>query len=151
MSSTEMKVLIFSLNNEFYGINIMDVERILGFEKPTLIPDVPHFMEGVINYETGILPIINLKKKFSLNPQSSNDQDSKIVVTKEQTNKFGILVDNVYEVKDINTSSIEMSKAITSAISGRYIEGLIKLEDNKIVILLNLSKVLTEEENQIIF
>ena len=122
MSSTEMKVLIFSLNNEFYGINIMDVERILGFEKPTLIPDV---MEGVINYETGILPIINLKKKFSLNPQSSNDQDSKIVVTKEQTNKFGILVDNVYEVKDINTSSIEMSKAITSAISGRYIEGLI--------------------------
>ncbi|MNI84798.1 purine-binding chemotaxis protein [compost metagenome] len=92
-----------------------------------------------------------MKKKFSLNPQSSNDQDSKIVVTKEQTNKFGILVDNVYEVKDINTSSIEMSKAITSAISGRYIEGLIKLEDNKIVILLNLSKVLTEEENQIIF
>lgn len=150
MSSNEMKVLIFSLNNECYGINIMDVERILGYEKPTLIPDVPHFMEGVIDYETGILPIINLKKKFSLSKSKENEQESKIVVAKEEKNKFGILVDNVYEVKDIDISSIEKSQAITSALSGRYIEGLIKLQD-KIVILLDLSKVLTEEENQIIF
>ena len=152
MSSSEMKVLIFSLNQESYAVNIMEVERILGYEVPTLIPDVPDFIQGVINYETGILPIIDLKKKFSLIDAEAHDKerDSKIIVTNDSENKFGILVDNVYEVKDIKTTSIENNQAVSSGVSGSYIEGLIKL-DNKIVILLDLSKVLTEEESESIF
>ena len=54
------------MNGERYAIDIGDVERILGYIKPTEVPDVPDFVEGVINYEDKILPIINLSKKFSM-------------------------------------------------------------------------------------
>ncbi|MCJ7690699.1 MAG: chemotaxis protein CheW, partial [Clostridiaceae bacterium] len=59
MKDQDIKILIFSINNEYYATNIMEVERILGYEKSTKIPDSPAFVEGVINYEEKILPIIS--------------------------------------------------------------------------------------------
>ena len=61
----EMTVLIFELNDEYYAANIDDVERILRFKNATPMPDAPDFVEGVINYEDIVLPIIDLKKKFN--------------------------------------------------------------------------------------
>lgn len=149
MSSSEMKILIFSLNGEHYATDIMDVERILGYETPTTLPEVPYFMEGVINYEQSILPIINLSKKFSFS-NTEKTSESKIVVIKEREVKLGIVVDNVYEVRDVRMELVEKPKAIATNISNRYIKGLIRLQD-KIIILLDLVKLLSEEEKLQIF
>ena len=144
MANKEIKLLIFSLNGEHYATNIMDVERILGYETPTGLPDAPNFVDGVINYEDSILPIVNLSKKFGF-ATKLNLAETKIIVVKESGSKIGIIVDNVYEVKDVEVDLIENPPAIASSISRRYIKGLIRLKDN-IVILLDLSKILTEEE-----
>ncbi|WP_160670610.1 chemotaxis protein CheW [Clostridium sp. C8-1-8] len=144
MANKEIKLLIFSLNGEHYATNIMDVERILGYEAPTGLPDAPNFVDGVINYEDSILPIVNLSKKFGF-ATKLNLAETKIIVVKESGSKIGIIVDNVYEVKDVEVDLIENPPAIASNISRRYIKGLIRLKDN-IVILLDLSKILTEEE-----
>ena len=149
MDQNEMKILIFDLNEEYYAADILDVERILGYEKTTEMPDVPSFVEGVINYEDSILPIINLSKKFKLSSMIDKDK-TKIIVVKRDEKKFGIVVDNVYEVTDINMKAVEEAPSITNSISKKYIKGLVKLKD-RIIILLNMVNILNEEEEDMIF
>lgn len=146
MDSKEIKVLIFCINKEYYATDIMEVERILGFEEPTKLPDSPQFVQGVINYEGRILPIISLSDRFGL-PKGKIDSESKIIVAKQDGNKIGIIVDVVSEVKDIDVGRIETPPEIISGISKRYIKGLIKIDD-RIIIFLNLATILTEEEKE---
>lgn len=150
MSNKEMKILIFLINDEYFGIDIMEVERILPFSPLTEIPDSPNFVDGVINYEGSILPIINLKKKFSMkNIVGSNEDETKIIVSKQDQCKYGVMVDLVSEVKDISMDIVEETPEIVKGISERYIKGLIKLDD-KIVILLNLYTILTDDEKKLL-
>ncbi|SFC60183.1 chemotaxis protein CheW [Clostridium uliginosum] len=149
MASNEMKILIFSLNDEHYATDIKDVERILGYEEPTVLPEAPSFVKGVINYQESILPIISLSKKFNFG-EDKDTENRKIIVVKRDDKKFGIIVENVYEVKDIDNDLIEVSPPITASISRTYIKGLIRLGNN-IVILLDLDKILSLEEEQSIF
>lgn len=149
MASNENKMLIFGLNGEHYATDIKEVERILGYQEPTVLPDAPTFVKGVINYEQSILPIISLSKKFNLG-EDKEDENRKIIVVKRNENKFGIIVENVYEVRDVSSDLMETAPPITATIDRKYIAGLIKLEDN-IVILLDLEKILTSEDEENIF
>ncbi len=149
MEDKELKVLVFGLNGEYYATDILDVERILGYEEATEMPDVPKFVKGVINHQSKILPIISLSKKFSFLESDVSDQ-TKIIVVKNDNRKFGVIVDNVYEVTDVDNTSFEEAPPITTTISKKFIKGLIK-QDSKIVILLNISNILSEEEEEQIF
>lgn len=144
MENKELKVLIFSINDEYYATDIMEVERILGYEPSTKLPDVPDFVDGVINYEGKVLPVISLAKRFDIenNKITSN---SKLIVVKYENGKIGVIVDLVSEVKDVNNDNIEEPPEVVSGISKRYLKGLIKI-DNKIIIFLNMSQILSEEE-----
>lgn len=146
MDTSEMKILIFNINGEYYATDIMEVERILGYETPTKLPDAPEFVDGVINYEGKILPIISLSRRFNLQVTDLK-KDSKIIVAKEGENKIGIIVDVVSEVRDVNAETVENPPEVVSGISRRYIKGLIKL-DKQIIIFLNLSSILTDEEKK---
>ncbi|MBU3185987.1 chemotaxis protein CheW [Clostridium estertheticum] len=144
MKQEDIKVLVFSVNGEQYATSILEVERILEYEKSTKVPDSPQFVEGVINYEDSILPVITLTKRFNLEA-SEIGKDSKIIVTKQKESKIGIIVDFVSEVKDVGKDNIEDSPELITGISKRYIKGLIKI-DGKIIIYLNISAILTDEE-----
>ena len=149
MSDKDLKTLIFELNGGKYATDIKEVERILGYEQPTVVPEAPFFVEGVINYEENILPVINLSKKFKLKEQGKND-DRKIIVVKRQEKKFGIIVDSVYEVRDISGECIEEAPVITNDKKRNYIKGLMKIEQN-IIILLDLQKILSLQDEENIF
>lgn len=149
MTTDEVKMLIFGLDGEKYSTDIKAVERILGYEEPTLLPDVPSFVKGVINYEESILPIISLSEKFNLGLDKESET-RQIIVVKRQEKKFGIIVENVYEVRDIAESLIEKAPVITRSKERKYISGLIRLENN-IVILLDLEKILTTQDEENIF
>ena len=144
MKQEDIKVLVFSVNGEEYATSILEVERILEYEKSTKVPDSPKFVEGVINYEDSILPIITLTKRFN-QEASEIGKDSKIIVTKQSNSKIGIIVDFVSEVKDVSKDNVEDSPEIIKGISKRYIKGLIKI-DGKIIIYLNILAILTDEE-----
>jgi purine-binding chemotaxis protein CheW len=148
VSENTIKLLLFNLNNESFAIDIMQVERILGYVDPTVIPDAPAFVKGVINYEGMILPIINLGIKFHL-IASEIEENTKIIVTKYGGTRTGIIVDLVSEVLNANLGDIETPPDIMAGISKRYIKGLIKRND-KIIIFLDMSNVLTEEEKKLI-
>ncbi|AJD28919.1 purine-binding chemotaxis protein CheW [Clostridium botulinum] len=148
MDISEAKVLIFKINGEYYAADIMEIERILGYEETTNLPDAPSFVEGVINYQDKILPVVSLARKFNLKEEEIKNE-AKIIVVKEEENKLGIIVDVVSEVKDVKLDNIEQPPEIVAGISKRYIKGLIKIE-NQIIIFLNLSTILTEEEKSMI-
>lgn len=143
-----VKILIFVVNKEYYAADIMQVERILGHEVSTKIPDVPDFVDGVINYEGNILPVISLAKRFNL-PSSDITNETKVIVSKLEDGKVGIIVDLVSEVRDIALNDIEETPNVVSGISKRYIKGLIKIDSN-IVIFLDISKILTDEEKELL-
>lgn len=144
----ELKLLVFNIGEQFFSGDIMEVERILTYETPTKLPDSPDFLEGVINYEGNILPIISLAKRFNVATVNSTDKNkSCIIVTRYGNKALGIIVDAVNEVKSVSEDSIEDAPEISSAIAKRYIRGLVKTED-KIIILLHLSNVLSEEEKE---
>lgn len=149
MATKEVKMLIFGLNEEKYSTDIKAVERILGYEKPTLLPEAPNFVKGVINYEDSVLPIISLSEKFKLGLDKESET-RQIIVVKRQEKKFGIIVENVYEVRDVDESLIEEAPAITGTEERKYISGLIRLENN-IVILLDLEKILSTQDEENIF
>lgn len=149
MDNKEVKVLIFGLNDEMYATNIVEVERILGYEEPTVLPEAPEFVRGVINYEDNVLPIISLGIKFKLGLEKALE-NRKIIVVKRKEKKFGIIVENVYEVRDVENRLIEEAPEITNTTERHYISGLIKLEEN-IVIMLDLGKILSEEDEDNIF
>lgn len=143
-----VKILIFSLNNEYFSTDINQVERIISFEQPTPLPESPNFIEGVLKHEEKILPIINMNKKLGFLDKDSVNK--KIIIVKREEKKFGIIVDNVYEVKDIEKNLLEEVPQITTGINRKYIKNLIKLED-KIVILLDLECILRREDEMTIF
>lgn len=149
MADNDNKILIFGLSNEKYATNITEVERILGYVELTVLPETPDFVKGVIDYEDSILPIISLTNKFKLGEEKISET-TKIIVAKRKEKKFGVIVDNVYEVTDINNGKIEETPEITNTVERKYISGLMKL-DNQIVILLDLDRILSSEDEDNIF
>ena len=146
----EMKVLIFCLNDEYYAANIDDVERILRFKNATPMPDAPDFVEGVINYEDVVLPVINIKKKFKLKDDIKTVEEPKVISMKIGDKRLGIIVDSVCEVSNIARSKYEETPDITKNSINNYVKGLIKLED-KIIILINIENILSEQEEELIY
>jgi purine-binding chemotaxis protein CheW len=139
----ERKVIIFKLGNEEFACDIQHVERILGYVEPTKIPEAPYYVEGVINYQESILPIINLKRKFNMDYNESSDK--KIIVVKSNQRTVGFLVDTVLEVSDIRNENIETSPDIVTASKNRYIQNIIKLS-GRIILEINPDKILSKDD-----
>ena len=145
----EFKLLIFRLEKQCFAADIREVERILTYEEPTKIPDSEDFLEGVINYQDGILPVISLAKKFGIDTLESKENDGAIIVTRSKEGSVGIKVEVVNEVISMNLDDLEDTPEISSSISKRYIKGIIKDKNkNGIILLLNLNEILSKDEKK---
>lgn len=144
----DIKILIFKIGEQTFAADIRGVERILNYEEPTKLPDSEDYLEGVINYQEGILPIISLSKKFGIETVGNSIKGS-IIVAKDNENTLGIIVDSVNEVITLNPEDLEDTPNISSNISKRYISGIIKNKSkNTIILLLRLNELLSSEEKE---
>ena len=150
MEKIENKMLIFRLGEECYSAYISEIERILEYTEAVQIPDAPSFVEGVINYEGHVMPVINLCRKFKLDCCNNNCKDFKIIVVKRENRKFGVIVNNVYEVSSVCDEMLEKVPSITLSENNNYIKGLVKV-DSKIIILLDMESLLSKEDIDQIF
>src|ERR1043165_2421464 len=97
--------LTFTLQNEEYGIEILKVQEIKGFSKITPIPNAPAFVRGVMNLRGTVVPIIDLRARFSMDAKDY-DQFTVIIVVNVGTRVVGLLVDTVSDVLNIPTDAI---------------------------------------------
>lgn len=140
----EKQLVVFSLANEDYGVDITSVESIIKMQAITSIPQAPAVVEGVTNLRGMVLPVVNLRKRFNL-PGGENDKNTRIIVSAINGLKVGMIVDGVSEVLRIQDQVIEPTPPMVSTVDTAFITGIIKLE-GRLVILLDLARVLNLEE-----
>ncbi|MEW6012066.1 MAG: chemotaxis protein CheW [Elusimicrobiales bacterium] len=137
------KFLTFFLDKEEYGIEILKVQEIIGVMPVTPIPKMPDYVKGVINLRGRIIPVIDLRLKLSM-PSAPLTEETCFIVVKSQNIFVGVIVDRVSEVTDISGENIENTPDV-ALINSDYIMGIGK-ENGKVRILLDIDKVLTQEE-----
>lgn len=148
--STEslIQLVSFTLDKEEFGIDILKVQEINRTPNITRVPNCPDFIEGVINLRGRIVPIIDLRKRFGMRATEQN-KDTRIIVVEVLSKVVGFIVDSVSEVLRIPHSVIDAPPALVAGIRAEFIEGIGKLE-NRLLILLNLEKILSSTELQTI-
>ena len=140
-----LQLVIFQLGGEEFGVEIMQVQEIIRMPEITRIPQSPVYVEGVINLRGKIIVVINLDTRFDLNSKELDD-DSRIIIVEVGDNVVGMVVDSVSEVLRLSTSNVEPAPEIISAkIKADYLKGVGKLDD-RLLILLDLERVLSDEE-----
>jgi purine-binding chemotaxis protein CheW len=142
------QLVVFQLSNEFYGVDIGDVNTIIRMQEVTQVPQTPSFVEGVINLRGSIIPVIDLRKRFALEVGAIT-KSSRIVVVEATGQMIGMIVDAVAETLRIHTDSIEPPSPVIAGIDVEYLRGIGKIDD-RLLILLNLDKVLTGQETDVI-
>ncbi|WP_407356429.1 chemotaxis protein CheW [Methanolobus sp. WCC5] len=147
-SSKELlQLVICQLASEEFGIEISRVKEIIRIPDITKIPQVPDYVEGIINLRDRIIPVIHLAERFGL-AREVKDEDSRIVVVEIGNLTAGMVVDSVTEVLRMSGDDIEPAPdIIVSGVSEKYIRGVGKLED-RLLILLDIDMVFTEEQKQ---
>lgn len=149
-ADNQNKFLSFYLGNEEYGLEILRVREIIGIIDITPLPQTPDYVKGVINLRGKIIPVIELRSKFSMPSVPYTEQTCVIVVEvseDDSTDQFqmGVIVDNVSEVLDIAREQIEPPPDFGCRINTDYILGMGKVKE-RVVILLDINKVMTEAE-----
>jgi len=138
------KFLTFHLAGEDYGIEIAHVTEIIGIQKITEVPDMPDFVKGVINLRGKVIPVMDVRLRFRLEPRDYDDRTCIIVVDIRGT-AVGLVVDKVNEVADIPPEQIEPPPMSNQASASRFIHGMGKI-GNEVKILLTIDRLLFDEE-----
>ena len=134
--------LTFRLGVESYGIEILKVQEIRGYETPTAIANAPDFIKGVINLRGVIVPILDLRIKFQL-AQANYDEFTVAIILNVAGRVVGVVVDSVSDVLTLATDSIRATPEFASAaFDTKYITGLATV-DERMLILLDIEKLMT--------
>ena len=142
----EEQYVAFYLAGQTYGVNIEVVFEINRITAITRVPRTPEFVEGVINLRGKIIPVIDLCKRFNLNLAETSSSNMTIIV-ELGGNTIGMIVDGVSEVVRVPLDSIEPPPPMIHGIEANYLKG-ISILDGKLMILLNMEKVLYETEEK---
>lgn len=143
-TDAEEQLVIFSLAKESYGVDIGKVSEIIRPQDITRVPRTPKFMEGVINLRGKVIPVISLRKVFYL-PTEDHTKETRIVVVDIEGQQTGIMVDAVTEVLRISSTAVEPPASVITNADCDYFLGIAKL-DNQMVTLLDLDKILSQEQ-----
>lgn len=132
----EKQYVVFRLGQEEYGLEIMNVQEIIIPTQLTKLPNTPPYFVGVFNLRGHIIPLIDLKIRFSLESSEKNEESRIIVIRLDKP--VGILVDSIHEVIMIGSQEIENSQQISAGINKEFITGIAKKEE-RLIILVNLA------------
>lgn len=139
------KYLTFELGKEFYGLEILKVQEIIGIMKVTSVPRTPDYVRGVINLRGKVIPVIDLRLKFGMEGIEDTDRTCVIVVQVGDSDRaitMGIIVDEVSEVLEVASDQIEPAPSFGSSVNTDFILGMGKV-GQRVIMLLDVDKVLS--------
>ena len=148
MADREGKYLTFSLANEEYGIGILKIKEIIGMMPITSVPQTPEFVKGVINLRGKVIPVLDLRRRFGMEPMDYTERTCIIVVEIAGTAgnvMIGVVVDSVSEVLSIKAEVIEETPTFGTKLNTDYILGMAKIGKG-VKILLDIDRVLGADE-----
>lgn len=134
----------FRLEDETYGINVMQVQEVLRYTEIAPVPGAPDYVLGIINLRGNVVTVIDTRARFGLQPGEVSD-NSRIVIIESDKQVIGILVDSVAEVVYLKSSEIDSAPNVGTDESAKFIQG-VSNRDGQLLILVDLNKLMTDEE-----
>ena len=147
LDQSEDKILqyvTFRLDDETYGINVMQIQEVLRYSEIAPVPGAPHYVLGIINLRGNVVTVIDTRTRFGLSQSDVSDQ-TRIVVLELEGQVVGVLVDSVAEVVYLKESEIETAPNVGNDESARFIQGVCN-KNGELIILVEFEKMLSEEE-----
>ena len=141
---TGNEYLAFTLGAEEYGIDILRVQEIRGYENPTRIANVQSFIKGVINLRGLIVPIVDMRIKFNIG-NASYDNLTVVIILNINNRIVGMVVDSVSDVTTLGADQIRPAPAMASMLDSSYLIGLGTIDD-RMLILVDIDKLMLSEE-----
>jgi purine-binding chemotaxis protein CheW len=143
-TADSMQLVSFKLGEETYGIEITKIREIILMGPITRIPETPHYVKGLINLRSTVIPVIDLRARFGLAEGESTDE-SRIMVLNVGNRTIGIVVDAVSEVLRVSGDQISEAPPTVASLGNEYMTGLVRLEE-QLLILLDIDQLFGEEE-----
>jgi purine-binding chemotaxis protein CheW len=139
----DIQLVSFRVGTQEFAFDILQVERILRHVAPAPLPKAPDFLEGVVPYEGGAVPVVDLRKRFDLDAPTREETRLMVVDLGEQ--RVGVLVDEVREVLRVDSTTISAPGPMVSGLAAAYISGIVTRPERTIIIL-NARKLLSSTE-----
>jgi len=140
------KFAIFKIGDEDFGVGINRVVEILKSQKIYSLPELPDFLSGVINVRGDVVPLLDLRLRFGMH---ASEKKGRIIIVRSEGEKIGLLVDEIDEIISLAAEDLIAPPSIFKGLKTEYLKGLGKKE-GRIIILLNLDRLLTSEEKIIL-
>ncbi|BBN81131.1 chemotaxis protein CheW [Pseudoalteromonas sp. A25] len=134
----------YKLEDETYGINVMQVQEVLRYTEIAPVPGAPAYVLGIINLRGNVVTVIDTRARFGLVSSEVTD-NSRIVIIEAEKQVIGILVDSVAEVVYLRSSEIDSAPNIGTEESAKFIQGVSNRE-GELLILVDLNKLLSDDE-----
>lgn len=144
ISSNETEVLSFQLGKEAYGIDILKVQEIRGYDAVTTIANAPAYLKGVINLRGAIVPIVDLRIRFNVGIPTY-DQFTVVIILNIGEHVVGMVVDSVSDVVALSPEQIKPAPEMNSVLTAEYLKGL-AIVGERMLILLDIDKLMRSEE-----
>lgn len=141
----DIKVIVFKLGEEEYGIEVDKVQTIERILPITRVPKTFAFVKGVINLRGVVIPVIDLRGRFGL-PEAEFTEQSRIIIVAAEELEVGFIVDSANDVIDLNTDIIDSPPEVVGGIKAKYLDGVARISEERLLIMLNLSEVLNKNE-----
>lgn len=144
MTAIADKIVTFRLGDDLFAADIFAVERVLRWQQPTVVPDMPPWIVGVIDYQSRVVPVIDLRRRFEM-PTRELRPETRLIVFHAGTEWVAAVVDSVVEVTGLDTSKLAPPPAIFRGLAGEYLKGLVRAGDH-LVVMLDAERLLSSSE-----
>lgn len=138
------KLVTFRLGDDHFAADIFSVERVLRYSVPTSVPDMPAYIEGVMDYQGRVVPIVNLRRRFEM-PAMEARNETRTLVLNVAGEWIGVVVDAVTEVASFSRADVAPPPTLFRGLAGEYLKGILRRGD-RLVIFLDVDKLLSSNE-----
>ena len=143
MSQGRKQLVTFRLGDDLLAADIFSVERVLRYTKPRPVPDLPAWMEGVLDYQGKVVPVIDLRARFGVT--GDRPDGARIVVCEADGAWIGMTVDAVHEVATVDAAQVEPPPDVFRGLAKEYLTGMVRRE-GAVLVVLNVRHLLTSQE-----
>lgn len=142
-TADDIQLVSFRVGPQEFALDILQVQRILRHQAPAPLPQAPEFLEGVVPYEGGAVPVVDLRKRLGLD--AVVNEETRLMVVDLGDQRVGVLVDEVREVLRVDSTTITAPGPMVSGLAAAYIAGIVTRPERTLIIL-NARKLLSSTE-----
>ena len=143
MTGEDVQIVTFRVGTQEFAFDILQIERILRYQTPAPLPQAPEFLEGVVPYGDGAVPVVDLRKRLQV--EAPLREETRLMVVDLGDQRIGVVVDEVREVLRVDSATITAPAPVVRGLAAAYISGIVT-RPNRTIIILNARKLLSSSE-----